>query len=161
MHPLDIIRRRVQMLLASQDPLDRRTGRVLAESTRTLYVPPFPRGGGTVRPSGWRHVDLRALLQAFGNSVTVVGDRLKSGHAPVHGSRSGTCLVAWPSTGRWWCSSCRQAGDAAGLVMGAHACTYAEAAAWLEARYGPPAGLPPHVIRRRLGRRCFTTRTPS
>jgi DNA primase len=70
----------------------------------------------------------------------------------VHGSRSGTCVVAWPETGRWWCSSCGRSGDAAGFVMAALGVKYPAAAEWLTTRYGPPANAGAELSSRRASR---------
>jgi hypothetical protein len=93
------------------------------------------------------------LLQHFGNEVQSTGERLKSSHEPIHSSRSGTCVVAWPATGRWWCSSCSRSGDAAGYVMAALGVKYPAAAAWLAERYGPPAQTGADLAHQRSGRR--------
>ena len=39
-----------------------------------------------------RTSNMADLLEHFGNPVRVAGERVKSGHEPVHSSRSGTCL---------------------------------------------------------------------
>jgi hypothetical protein len=58
--------------------------------------------------------------------------------------------VLWPGEGRWWCSSCRRAGDVVALVRDALGVGYDAAVAWLVAKYGQSAaGLP----RRRRPRR--------
>jgi hypothetical protein len=141
-------RRRIDALAASPDPLDREVARRLAGQ-----LPRVQAAGLTAdaRPSSrWAHVDLADLFAHFGNPVQAAGDRLKSGHEPVHGSRSGTCAVIWPATGRWWCSSCGRSGDAAGFVMAALGLKYPAAAEWLSERYGPPAAAD---VRTELSRR--------
>jgi hypothetical protein len=80
------------------------------------------------------------LFSECGNGLEDRGDTIRTGHEPVHGSKSGACVVIWCGSGRWWCSSCHEAGDAATLVMRTRGVTYAEAAAFLTERYGPPAG---------------------
>jgi hypothetical protein len=159
----DAARRRAEKLAASPDPTDREVGaRLLGQ--RPAHGPGHSVRAGhqdlepAHRPSRWQHVDLADLLASFGNQVQVAADRLKSGHEPLHHSRSGTCLIAWLAAGRWWCSSCHRSGDAAGYVMTALGITYAEAAAWLTDRYGPsPDGMArPASIRHR----SFTAALP-
>jgi hypothetical protein len=94
---------------------------------------------GATAPSRWGHVPLAALIEQARNALhqrrngTIV-----TGHEPLHGSRSGTCLVIWPEEGRWWCSSCRTSGDSAGWLMQLHGCTAGAAATMLRERYGDP-----------------------
>src|SRR5688500_18849683 len=70
--------------------------------------------GHAQKANRWMQVDLPKLIQGAGCQLadrsdgTLVGD-----HATAHASRSGSCLVVWPSEGRWWCSSCKAGGDAA------------------------------------------------
>jgi hypothetical protein len=150
----DSARRRIKDLAASTDPLDREVGRRLAGRLPTP-AHSMPQVDVASRiPSRWAHVDLADLLIHLGNPIQVVGDRLKAGHEPMHGSRSGSCLVAWPAEGRWWCSSCGRAGDAVSLVMQAHGVTYGQAADFLAGRYGPPRGIP--ASRAALRRRVLT-----
>ena len=146
----DSARRRIDALAASADPLDREVARRLAGQLPRVQAA----GPATdVRPrSRWQHVDLADLFAQFGNPVHAAGERLKAGHEPVHGSRSGTCVVAWPATGRWWCSSCGRSGDAAGFVMAALGLKYPAAAEWLTARYGPPVRGASDLARRRASR---------
>jgi hypothetical protein len=103
------------------------------------------------RPALWGDVGAADLLAQLGASrVEDRGTRVQSSHDWAHGSRSGACLVFWPSEARWWCSSCRRSGDLVTLVRDALGIGYDAAVAWLAARYGPPAaGLP----RRRRPRR--------
>jgi hypothetical protein len=148
----DSARRRIEALAASADPLDREVARRLAGQLPRAKAR-TPESAGDARPrSRWAHVDLTDLFAHFGNPVRLAGERLKSGHEPVHGSRSGTCVVAWPETGRWWCSSCGRSGDAAGLVMLALGVKYPAAAEWLTARYGPPADAGTELSSRRASR---------
>lgn len=98
----------------------------------------------------WRHVPLVELLGVLGASnIEEGGERVQSGHDWAHGSKSGACLVAWPSEGRWWCSSCKRSGDVVGLVRDARGLPYGAAVEWLTARYGPPLG---HRVARRNAR---------
>jgi hypothetical protein len=93
---------------------------------------------GEYQPSRWAHVPLAELFEQAGNVVRARSNgTLQTGHEPFHDSKSGTCLVIWPDTGRWWCSSCRQSGDAATLVMALQDTSYHAAARWLAGRYGP------------------------
>jgi DNA primase len=88
-------------------------------------------------PSTWAHVDLAELLAAAGNQVAQRRNgSLVSGHEPVHASRSGSCLVVWPESGRWWCSSCRQGGDAISLLMGLEGKTFPQARIAIVRRFG-------------------------
>src|SRR4051812_1963488 len=114
----DAVRQRIEALAASSNPLDREVARRLAGRLPTTRPATGTASVGTARPpSPWAHVDFTDLLVHFGNGVQTVGEHLKAGHEPIHGSRSGLCLVAWPITGRWWCSSCGRSGDAAAFVM--------------------------------------------
>jgi CHC2 zinc finger len=91
-------------------------------------------------PSRWSHVPLARLFEEHGNVlVRKSPGKLVTGHKPIHGSTSGTCMVIWTGEGRWWCSSCHTSGDAASFVMAALELSYAQAAQWLIARYGTPA----------------------
>ena len=148
----DSARRRIEALAASPDPIDRAVARRLVGQVPRTIVRPDASFDDTRPRSRWAHVDLADLFTHFGNPVQAAGERVKSGHEPVHGSRSGTCLVAWPAAGRWWCSSCGRSGDAAGFVMQALGVPYSAAADWLIERYGPPSttGLPRRILRRRV-----------
>lgn len=163
----DAARRRAEALATSADPTEREI------AARLLSSPPAHHPGQPVRagrqdlepaprPSRWQHVDLADLLAGFGNRVQVSGGRMKSGHEPLHHSRSGTCLTAWVSEGRWWCSSCHRSGDAARFVMQALDVRYGEAAAWLTERYGPPtcSSLSQDSLRRSLRHRSFAASVP-
>src|SRR4051794_9058880 len=60
---------------------------------------------GTI--SAWQHVPLATLFEQAGNALTPrPNGTVQCGHEPVHGSRSGSCVIVWPEEGRWWCSSC-------------------------------------------------------
>jgi hypothetical protein len=91
----------------------------------------------TERPALWA----RALVDLFGRDNILArraNGTVACGHEPWHGSRSGQCVVIWPLRGRWWCSSCGQAGDAVTYVMQRDDCDYATAVQWLGERYGFP-----------------------
>ena len=148
----DAARRRIEALAASSDPIDREVARRLAGQLPRASLHPQGVSDDARSRSRWAHVDLADLFAHVGNAVQAVGERLKSGHEPVHGSRSGTCVVAWPATGRWWCSSCGTSGDAASVVMAALGLKYPASAAWLTARYGPPADAGTEPSRRRASR---------
>jgi hypothetical protein len=90
-----------------------------------------------MRRALWAHV----LVDLFAKDNPVTrrpNSTLTCGHEPWHSSRSGRCVIIWPSTGRWWCSSCRKGGDAVTYVMARQGCDYASAAQWLGERYGFP-----------------------
>ena len=148
----DSARRRIEALAASSDPIDRDVARRLAGQLPRTAAQSHESTGETWSRSRWAHVDLVNLFAHFGNPVQLAGERLKTGHEPVHGSRSGTCVVAWPSTGRWWCSSCGRSGDAVGFVMAALGLKYSAAADWLTERYGPSADAGSELSRRRASR---------
>ena len=127
---------RYTRLAHSADPTDRAVaGRQLAQLARRSRL----REMETV--SAWRHVPLPALFEQAGNPLTPrPNGTVQCGHEPVHGSRSGTCVILWPEAGRWWCSSCRQGGDAVQAVRSLEGCSYPAAVARLIDRYGAPAG---------------------
>jgi hypothetical protein len=136
----DAVQRRLDELAASRDPLDQEVGRRLAGRLPQRHIRPASAPAASNRlPSRWAYVDMVDLLGHFGNPVHAAGEQLKSGHEPLHGSRSGTCLVVWRAEGRWWCSSCGRSGDAAAHVAMALGVPFSAAADWLAERYGPPA----------------------
>ena len=58
-------------------------------------------------------VDLATLFAEAGNRVRERSNgTLETGHEPHHHSKSGTCVLIVPATGRWFCRSCQRAGDA-------------------------------------------------
>jgi hypothetical protein len=103
-----------------------------------------------VRPSPWSHVPLPDLVGAYNELYERDGGLVESAHEPMHGSKSGRCLLIDTQTGRWWCRSCRQAGDAAAFVMATQGWSYSQTAQWLEEKY---AGLRPAQAHRRRSRR--------
>ncbi|HLZ71456.1 MAG TPA: hypothetical protein VKV26_16260 [Dehalococcoidia bacterium] len=122
---------------AGSDPLARRVAR---EQLARLQQPGRAHPDNAPPPSRWAHVPLAELFEATGNTVRPHGrGRLDCGHEPLHGSKSGRCVIIDPSAGRWWCLSCRRSGDAASFLMALHGWPYRRAAPWLSARYGPPA----------------------
>jgi len=151
----DGTRQRLLELAGSSDPIDRavasllhgqsphRVNRTVAEAHRLSH---------------WQHVPLRELFAEYGNSLDDRGETIRTGHQPIHGSKSGTCVVIWPADGHWWCSSCHQSGDAATLVMQVRDVSYADAAAFLTEHYGPPRGT--SWSRAILRRRVFTGVVP-
>jgi len=85
-----------------------------------------PNGRGK-RP--WPQVDLVALIKRSGCQLREKGDgKLVGDHTIKHASKSGTCLVVWPSEGRWHCSSCQEGGDAADWLISVEGITREEAA---------------------------------
>jgi hypothetical protein len=96
--------------------------------------------GAERRPSRWSHVPLAELIGEHNHVYERGGAHLETGHEPIHGSRSGRCVLVDTGTGRWYCRSCGRSGDAAGWVMVVQDLSYAQAAAYLAERYGPPAG---------------------
>jgi hypothetical protein len=102
------------------------------------------------RPARWAHVPIAALFEAAGNRVLRRSNGLlECGHEPVHASRSGRCLIIDPASGRWYCRSCRRGGDAIDALRSLRGWDYRQAADWLTARYGPPAGDQQPARRRR------------
>ncbi len=132
-------RERYRAALADPDPQARAVARHQLARLQRSASPP---SRSAARPAArWAHVDLAALFAAAGNAVYRRGaDSAEAGHEPLHGSRSGRCVLIDLPAGRWWCRSCRRAGDAATFVMDWRGWGYRPAAAWLTARYGPPAG---------------------
>jgi hypothetical protein len=89
----------------------------------------------------WYHADLVLLFSEAGSELKPAknGKTYKGGHPYQHDSQSGTCLVAWPEEGRWWCSSCKASGDAADLLVDVgKAPDRQEAERILTERFGPP-----------------------
>jgi hypothetical protein len=79
------------------------------------------------------------LLTEAGNVVRHRSNgSIVAGHEPVHSSRSRECLVIWPASGGWWCSSCRQGGDAVALVKSLRGWSYHRARVYLGERFGFP-----------------------
>jgi DNA primase len=85
-------------------------------------------------------VPLADLVGAYNELYERDGGLVESAHEPIHGSKSGRCLLIDTQKGRWWCRSCRQHGDAASFVMAVHGWQYGQATAWLAERYGAPSG---------------------
>lgn len=119
------------------DPLRAAVGRALLQ--RVQGSRPRTQHASEMPPSRFRFVPLADLFQKAGNPVTGHGRKLVCGHQPFHGSSSGTCVAITPETGRWYCFSCRQFGDAASLVMALRGWDYRTAARWLRAEYGKAA----------------------
>jgi hypothetical protein len=144
----------------AHDPTLTYTDRTVAEAqlaslTRRPLIVTATAGGP--RTSRWAHVNLAELVEESGN---VLRERrngtITTSHEPIHDSKSGTCPVIWPGVGRWWCSNCRQSGDAVTWVMQTRGCDAREAAAELVRRFGPPS-VPAGYLRRR--RRTLPRRT--
>ena len=131
------LRDRYTRLAQSTDPTDRAVaGRQLAQLARRSR-----RVAETETVSAWLHVPLLALFEQAGNVLTRrPNGTVQCGHEPVHSSRSGACVLLWPDDGRWWCSSCRQGGNAVQAVQSLEGCSYLAALARLIDRYGRPEG---------------------
>lgn len=128
------LQQRYTALAASPDPLAQRVAALQRQRLRPRRV--VPPG----RPARFTNVPIAVLLTEAGNPITERGNgTLVSGHEPVHGSKSGNCLVVWIAEARWWCSSCRQSGDAAALVASLRGWSYGQAARWLRWQYGVSA----------------------
>ncbi len=129
--------RRYQDLQAGADPLAREVARRQLACLRFQLRPIV----SPVRRSRWAHVPLAVLFASQGNPIHGRSDAvLECGHEPIHASTSGRCVRINLALGRWWCRSCRQSGDAASYLMAVRGCGYRDAAAWLAAWWGPPAG---------------------
>jgi hypothetical protein len=97
----------------------------------------------TKRRTPWAHVPIATLFAEHNPLARRPDGTVRCGHEPFHGSRSGRCVIIWPSTGYWWCSSCRTGGDAVTYVMARDGCVYAAAVQWLGERYGFPKSWQP------------------
>lgn len=123
--------------------MDSRTAAIVAERQRVnlARAREHPHTATPAWPSCWAHVSLADLFEKSGNVVHHRGDgRAECGHEPHHASKSGGCVLLDSATGRWWCRSCGQRGDAATFVTSLHGWTYRQAAAWLTQHYGAPVG---------------------
>ena len=127
---------RYRRALGSQDPAVREmAARQLARLGKR------PAGPSSGRPSPWAHVPLADVFAEAGNRLhSRPQGTIETGHEPIHGSRSGRCVVISVDQGRWWCQSCRRSGDAAAYLADVLGCSYAEAAARLAERFGAPTG---------------------
>ncbi len=126
-------------LLAAADRIARATARrqLVALERATSGRP----AGQQAKPTRWAHVPITALFERAGNRLFPRSNgSFDSGHEPVHGSKSGRCVLIDPARGRWWCRACRRGGDAVAAVMSLHGWTYPHAVRWLTEQYGPPAG---------------------
>ena len=133
------LRQHYSILLKSDDPVQRLLAETQLERLRKLPVAHATNEEEGFAPSPWRHVPFIQLLEEAGNQVTLRSNgKAVSGHEPVHASKSGTCLVAWTDTGRWWCSSCQQRGDAISLLMSLTGVSFLRARTQLALRFGPP-----------------------
>lgn len=93
-------------------------------------------------------VDLVALVTKSVGPFRPRPNGTHVGPCPWHASRSGTCLVVWPDTGRWWCSSCHRGGDAVAWLALVEGVTFDEA----RRRLGAPPD-PKRIARRPTIRR--------
>ena len=133
-----LLRRYAQRLAESSDLVMRA---VAAEQLSLLREKgcPVARTKNPAPRTPWRRVPLDALFQLFGNQIVRRGDgSTETSHRPVHASRSGRCVSLDLARGIWWCRSCRTGGAAPRFVMDSLSISYAEAAAWLSARWGSP-----------------------
>jgi hypothetical protein len=93
----------------------------------------------TLSKSKWSHVPLVDIFRLAGNRVYPRSDgTFDCGHEPCHGSKSGRCVTVNVATGRWFCRSCRQGGDAVAAVRSLFGLDYGGAIKWLTERFGPP-----------------------
>ena len=136
---LEGLRTRYEEMRTSTDVVEREIGRRQLQHLDTLHRGPGRAGAGAVRPaSRWAHADLALLLVEAGNRVERRGTRIRSGHEPLHDSKSGSCVRVDAVAGRWSCASCRRGGDAATLLMDIYGITYPAAVARLVDRFGHP-----------------------
>ncbi len=131
--PMNSPPRRYAAMRTSPDPAVRRLAEAqLARLQRPQHVV-------TDRPAPWGAAVVVALFERLGNTVHARrGGFSDTGHEPVHGSKSGRCVLIFPE-GRWWCRSCRKAGSVIDLALLLRGCPYRQAVAWLTTQYGPPA----------------------
>lgn len=131
-------------LLLDPDPLRRRVAQQQLTRLGRASCPPSTTAPDR-RPSRWAHAPLARLFEEQGNRIYARGGRLESGHEPMHGSKSGRCVLIDAARGRWYCRSCRQSGDAATFIMRWRGWPYRRTAAWLVTHYGlPPDRAPRH-----------------
>ena len=125
--------------LLAADPTRREVARRLLDRLSSADLRPRALSG--TAGARWSHVPISDLFAEQGNRVRPCsGGLLEAGHEPIHASKGGRCVLIDPKAGRWWCRSCRRSGDAATYLADVLGCNYAEAAARLAERYGPPAG---------------------
>jgi len=91
----------------------------------------------------WTHVSLTDIFQLAGNRLHPrPNGTVDCGHEPCHGSKSGRCVTIDPTSGRWFCRSCRQGGDLVAAVQSLFGLDYWGAVQWLSERYGVPVSRP-------------------
>jgi hypothetical protein len=131
---------RYAYMLTDPDPIVRETARrQLAVRQGANVANVSPHANSSV--SAWLHVPLADLFSDAGNPLRYRANGTAScGHEPAHRSRSQSCVVIWPAEGRWWCSACRQGGDAVRAVMSLAGIPYRTALTRLIQRCGAPAG---------------------
>ena len=129
-----VLSQHYRRLLLNSDLETQRLAQLQLERLRRVSASPVPKRA----PSRWAHVPLAALFADAGNRLHARGARWESGHEPLHGSKSGRCVLIDPSAGHWYCRSCRRGGDAATFVMDLRGSSYPAAVAWLIERYGSP-----------------------
>jgi CHC2 zinc finger len=123
---------RYQQLAQSSD----RRLRLVAERQLARLQRRDPRSPSALR-SSWVHVPLVDLFAQAGNALSPKSNgHVETGHEPMHGSRSGRCVLIDPKRGIWWCRSCRRGGDAASFLMALRGWDYRRAAEHLRWQYG-------------------------
>jgi hypothetical protein len=88
-----------------------------------------------------------------GNVLQLAPDGFKTGHQPIHSSKSGTCVAIDATKDVWYCSnpSCRMGGGSITAIMNLEGKSYAEAEAEVLALGGTPPKRPPRLASLRLG----------
>ena len=79
---------------------------------------------------------LVTLFQEAGNTLHANGSGFKTGHEPVHGSKSGQCVKIDPEKAVWYCFSCQRGGDIVAAVMSLQGISRSAAIAVLKERFG-------------------------
>ena len=91
------------------------------------------------------YLDIVEILESIGEPTTLKKNGTFVGaHRLSHESSSGTCLVVWPDTSTFYCSSCQKRGDladflvAVGGVENEPMSMRDEAIDWLHKKFGAP-----------------------
>jgi hypothetical protein len=135
---LTALRQRYLAMLQSADPLDQ------AVAQQQLAILNAPKTSPRPTDTDDRGAELLALIQQRVGPLRARPGGQFNGPCAFHESRSGTCLVVWPDSGRWWCSSCHRSGDLVRWIAETEGISEREA----RARLGLPARVVPP--RRRL-----------
>jgi hypothetical protein len=117
----DGLRAWYQQQLQSDDPLARR---VAAAQLASLERVTNPRP--VAEPVG-HGAELVARIESVVGPLRERPNNVLNGPCAWHASKSGTCLVVWPTEGRWWCSSCRRSGDLVTWVVLTEGISFSEA----------------------------------